>query len=108
MEQEAVADNVVAKPRPTCGILSVVSPFVGLLAGVLVFVLYPDKDRGWNIVGAIFFGGIAFLLSTIVGLVLSIAAFVRKERGRALRIIGLVLNGLPIALLIVAIIDENL
>lgn len=97
-----------SKCRPTCGIWSVVSPFVGLLAGILVFVLYPDKDRGWNILGAVFLGAIPVLLSNVVGLALSIAAFGRKERARALRIIGLLLNGIPVALLIVAIIHENL
>ena len=97
-----------AKRRSVCGISSVVCPFAGLLAGVLVFALYPDKDQGWNALGAIFLGAIPFLLSTIVGLVFSIVAFVRKEPGLALRIIGLLLNGFPVGVFITALIAESL
>ena len=77
MEQQTAADNVVAKPRPICGIWSVATPLVVLLAAVLLYVLYPHR-HGYDLLVPLFIGIVAFLLSTIVGLVFSIVAFIRK------------------------------
>jgi len=75
--------------KPVCGILSVASPFVGFLLGMVWAGTLRGDSTG--------VGGVICMLKVmpvalLAGTVLAIVALRRGERWRALPIIGLVLN----------------
>jgi len=85
------------RPQAFWGVISVLSPFGVLLAGLLALSTNHNGNDSWGLGGAIVFilvGGLSF----IFGLISAFIGIVRCERLMILPWIGLVLNGIPVLL----------
>jgi hypothetical protein len=107
VKQERAPESVASKPQLTFGVLSLVAPLLALGVGFLISLLL-SSGGGVADLAVVLLIGILIQAGTGLGLVFSIIAFVRKERWSVVRIIGLVLNLLPLLFLLVAIVGEML
>ena len=108
MEEATESELVARKPGPTCGVLSLLAPLLGLVLGYMVALSVEAGGGTYAAMGAAIVIALGVLAGTVLGFVFSIIAFVRKERWLALRIIALLLNLSPLLLALAAIIHENL
>ena len=83
--------------EPVCGILSLAAPFVGFV----VFMVRVGSIRGDPGFGVIICLLIIMAIAFLVGTILAIWALRRGERYRALPVVGLVLNLLPILVFLI-------
>ena len=92
------------RARPVYGTLSIAAPFLGF--ALVIALLYSEQhwghdSEGWSV---LVFGIIIMPIAILGGIGSAIVALRRRERCRALPVVGLVVNLLPLLMCLIGLV----